>query len=97
MLKPISSGLNRREVEVLKQMRKQPTVFSVYCFDAEEGDRAVINGKVVDLYVSNGRNKRDSGELSYRDARKPHPSAKPVKKDGVWYWQWDRKESTDGC
>lgn len=75
-------------------MRKQISgVFNAWDCSLEAGQRVIRHlaneqDEVIDLYQSTGWGKRERGELSYRRAKKPHPTAIPVCVDGVWYWRW---------
>lgn len=76
-------------------MRKQPIGFGgLWSQSLEAGDRIVhhmTNDKdeVWDLYKSTGWYKARSNELSYRVVKPPHPDAKPICENNIWYWVWE--------
>ena len=74
----------------MRKMRKQVTGrFNSRDFSLEPGDRVYssIDGKVYDLYESNGMDKVSSGELSYREPAAQKAGKVAIKIDSVWYWK----------
>lgn len=73
-----------------RKMRKQITqIYNPYNFDLEVGDRVIDSlGCVSDLKESTGFYQRASGVLIAIPCKKPHPNAKAIQIEGIWYWEW---------
>lgn len=80
---------------MLRRMRKQVThMYNPWNHNLEIGDRVYddLTDKVFDLMESTGWGKARAGDLTPVEPKAQRNGAKPVCKDGVWYWKTKEDE-----